>query len=91
MEVDYDPIFFKINEDDIYGDGNNFELVLQKEAADVWQYIEDEKARRKQLLIDEELRVAIERAKPRSQKRHIVKPWISQVLCLCTSLHTHTL
>jgi hypothetical protein len=52
-------------------------MAVKKEACDVWQYIEEESAVRKQLLIDEELRAAIERAKPRSKKAHKVKPWIS--------------
>lgn len=40
-------------------------------------FIEEEGARRRQLLIDEQLRAALERAKPRSQKQRKVKPWIS--------------
>ncbi|GAX83067.1 hypothetical protein CEUSTIGMA_g10493.t1 [Chlamydomonas eustigma] len=78
LESDFDPLLIKINEEDAYGDGNNFELVLSKEVADVWNYIEEETARRQQLRIDEELRAAIERAKPRSQKKRIVKPWNSR-------------
>lgn len=61
IESDYDSLLIKINEDDIYGDGNNFELVLSKAASEVWSYIEDEAARRKKLLEDEILRVAIEK------------------------------
>lgn len=45
--------------------------------ADTWQNIEEEAALRKQHLIDEELRAAIERAKPRSKKTRKVNPWIS--------------
>jgi hypothetical protein len=52
-------------------------MAVKKEAVDVWQYIEAESAVRKQLVIDEELRAAIERAKPRSKKARKIKPWIS--------------
>ena len=61
LEADYDNLLIKINEDDIYGDGNNFELVLVKAASEVWTYIEEETARRKKLREDEILRVAIEK------------------------------
>lgn len=109
------------------------QLVLRKEAADVWTFIEEETARRKQLKIDEELRAAIEKvgagevgggsckvvlhawgaarwrgrsrgvpigccvpelscepltgplvplpcsqSKPRSQKKHVVRPWVTK-------------
>ena len=61
MEADYDNLLIKINEDDIYGDGNNYELVLVKSASEVWTYIEEETVRRKKLLEDEVLRVFIEK------------------------------
>ena len=66
MDADYDPLFIKINEDDIYGDGNNFELVLLKEASEVWTYIEEETIRRRKLLEDEKLRAIIEKVRQRS-------------------------
>ena len=33
-DADYDDILVRYNEDDIYGDGNNFELALMKTVAD---------------------------------------------------------
>ncbi len=53
------------------------QLAVKKEAADTWQFIKDETARRKQLLHDEQVRAAIEKAKPRSKKARKVKPWVS--------------
>ncbi len=72
-----DPLIICINEDDRFGDGNNFEIVLQHSAADALAFIESERERRKQLLIDEQLRAALEKLRPRSQKKRVVKPWIS--------------
>jgi len=77
LEADYDPLLIRVNEDDLYGDGNNFEVALRKAAADVWEGIDAEVARRKQLQRDEEIRAAIEKAKPKSKKKRVVKPWIS--------------
>lgn len=77
IEADYDPLCLAINEDDIFGDGNNFEIAVKKEVMDTWIYIAEEGARRKQLLIDEQLRAAMERSKPRSKKARKPKPWVS--------------
>ncbi len=54
------------------------QIAVTKEAADTWSFIESESERRRQLLRDEELRAAIEKAKPRSKKARKVKPWVSQ-------------
>lgn len=78
LDADYDPLLIKINEDDIYGDGNNWQVVLGGEAAKTWAYIEEETARRQQLALDEKLREQIERMKPRSQKTRVVRPWVSK-------------
>ena len=77
QEADLDPILVRVNEEDIYGDQNNFEVALIQDAADRWSFIDQESVRRAKLASDELLRVAIERAKPRSQKKRIIKPWIS--------------
>ncbi|KAK3283163.1 hypothetical protein CYMTET_9130 [Cymbomonas tetramitiformis] len=34
---DYDQLLIRYNKDDIYGDGNNYELCLLKASADAWQ------------------------------------------------------
>jgi len=78
QDADYDPLCLVINEDDIFGDGNNFQIALRREVADTWSFIVEEGARRKQLLVDEQIRAALERAKPRSKKARKVKPWVSQ-------------
>ncbi|KAG1670681.1 hypothetical protein FOA52_010956 [Chlamydomonas sp. UWO 241] len=78
IDADYDPLLVKINEDDVYGDGNNWQIVLADAAAKTWAYIEDEAMRRKQLAVDELLREKIEKSKPRSQKKRIIKQWVGQ-------------
>ncbi len=38
--ADYDPLYIRFNEDDTYGDGNNFEVALSRTAADTWRGIQ---------------------------------------------------
>lgn len=54
------------------------QMATRKEVADIWTYILEESARRKQLLVDEQIRAAIEKSKPRSKKARKAKPWVSQ-------------
>ncbi|GLC44506.1 hypothetical protein PLESTB_000065900 [Pleodorina starrii] len=75
--ADYDPLLIRFNEDDVYGDGNNFEVALTRAAAEVWRGIGEEAARRAALLELEAAHAAAERAKPRSKRARKVKPWQS--------------
>lgn len=77
MDADYDTLVFRANDDDVYGDGNNWMVALTREAADVWRGIEDEAARRLELAALEAAHAAAEKAKPRSQRVRKVKPWES--------------
>ena len=52
------------------------QVALQQSAAQHWEFIIAEGERRKQLLVDEEIRAQLEKAKPRSQKKRAVKPWV---------------
>ena len=36
-EADYDDLLVRYNEDDIYGDGNNFEIACTKAIAEQWE------------------------------------------------------
>jgi len=78
LDADVDPLLMRINEDDVYGDGNNWQIVLSAEAGKAWEFIESETARRRQLAVDERLREQIERMKPRSQKARKATPWVSR-------------
>jgi dynein intermediate chain 3, axonemal len=53
------------------------QLAVRKVVAERWQYVVSEGTRRAQLLVDEQLKAAIEKAKPRSKKARKVKPWVS--------------
>ncbi|GIL86238.1 hypothetical protein Vretimale_13768 [Volvox reticuliferus] len=75
--ADYEPLLIRIIEDDLYGDGNNFEIALMREAGDLWRSISEEAARRAKLLELEAAHAAAERAKPRSKRARKVKPWQS--------------
>lgn len=77
MGADYDPLIFRINEDDIYGDGNNFEVAVSQSAADAWAFIEVERQRREHLLKLEAAHVAAEKRKPKSKRVIKAKPWES--------------
>ncbi|WIA14707.1 hypothetical protein OEZ85_003200 [Tetradesmus obliquus] len=35
--ADYDEVLLRVNDDDIFGDGNNFEVAVTKAAADAWR------------------------------------------------------
>lgn len=74
---DYEPLLVRFNEDDVYGDGNNFELAVTAAAAAVWRGIGEEVARRAALLELEAAHAAAEKAKPRSKRVRKVKPWQS--------------
>ncbi|PNW72384.1 hypothetical protein CHLRE_16g674515v5 [Chlamydomonas reinhardtii] len=75
--ADYEPLLVRFNEDDVYGDGNNFELAVTAAAAAVWRGIGEEVARRAALLELEAAHAAAEKAKPRSKRVRKVKPWQS--------------
>jgi hypothetical protein len=75
--ADYDTLLIRFNEDDLYGDGNNYELALTKEAGDVWRGIGEEAERRARLMELEAAHAAAERAKPRSKRVYKAKPWQS--------------
>ena len=36
-KADYDNLLIRYNEDDIYGDGNNFEVAVLQSVADAWE------------------------------------------------------
>lgn len=40
IHADYDPLYIRFNEDDTYGDGNNYEVALSRTAADTWRGIQ---------------------------------------------------
>lgn len=75
--ADYDPLYIRFNEDDTYGDGNNYEVALSRTAADTWRGIQEEAERRARLLELEAAHAAAEKAKPRSKRVRKVKPWQS--------------
>lgn len=77
IDSEMDLVLIRVNEEDIYGDQNNFEVALKQEAADRWNFIDEERIRRDKLLSDELLRTAIEKSKPRNQKKRVIKPWAS--------------
>ncbi|GMH45419.1 hypothetical protein BSKO_13376 [Bryopsis sp. KO-2023] len=75
--ADYDPLLFRYNAEDIYDDGNNFEVAVTKSAADTWQFIEDEAERIRKEAEEEAARAAAEKALPRSKRKRERKPWVS--------------
>mmetsp|Transcript_38086 Transcript_38086/g.64023 ORF Transcript_38086/g.64023 Transcript_38086/m.64023 type:complete len:812 (-) Transcript_38086:308-2743(-) len=78
-KCDYDPILVRYNEEDIYGDQNNFEIVLLKATADKWMAAEEDAAR---LAAEAEAAAlaAAEEAKANKgrKKRKPSAPWVSQ-------------
>jgi len=78
QEANYNPLCFRINEDDIFGDGTNFQLALSRDVAKLWRNIEYEHARREQCLADEQRQVDVARSQPRSKRQYVPKPWQSQ-------------
>ena len=75
--ADYDPLIVRYNEDDLYGDSNNIELVLKKEAADTWQFIIEETEKRRRWAELEAAREAAEKALPKSKRTWKLKPWVT--------------
>lgn len=68
VEGDLDELLLRVNADDVYGDGNNFELVVSKAAADVSGHVAAELERRR--LRDERIarRQLAERSLPMSAR-----------------------
>ena len=77
-EADYDDLLVRYNEDDIYGDGNNFEIACTKAIAEQWEREGAEKAAAAAAAAAEEA----EAAKPGRRKKRAAKPeskpWVSQ-------------
>ena len=47
VDSDCDPLVMRLNETDLYGDGNNFEVAVKQEAVDTWGAMETELTRRR--------------------------------------------
>lgn len=78
IDADYDPILIRRNEDDVYGDGNNYEVALTRDAATVWEFIEQETERRRAAEEEAAAKKAAEKLIPRSQRKREIKPWASR-------------
>eukprot|EP00891_Asterochloris_glomerata_P001605 jgi/Astpho2/1605/e_gw1.00028.2.1_t len=77
LGADYDPLMLRTNPDDIYGDGNNFELATQRKAAETWEFIEAELERRLQAGAQASTAVQAAKAQPPSKKEWVARPWQS--------------
>jgi WD40 repeat protein len=84
-DADYDDILVRYNEDDIYGDGNNFELALMKTVADEWLRASQEKAAADAAAASaaaEEAEASKPGRRPRKKRINVEevprKPWVSQ-------------
>lgn len=55
------------------------QIVVLKSTADLWVFIETEKAARKRRAEEAAAEKAAERAKPRSQRKWVINPWKSLV------------
>lgn len=69
-------LLIRINETNLYGDNNNFELALSPDAAARWEYIDEETRRQERLRRLEARRVEYEKQLPRSKKPHRARPWV---------------
>jgi WD40 repeat protein len=78
-KADYDELLIRYNEDDVYGDGNNFELAVTKAAAEVFEAREAERVVAAAAAAEAAAAEA-EAAKPGRRKRAkpVSKPWVSQ-------------
>lgn len=54
------------NDDDIFKDGNNFEVALTQGAVEVWEYIQTEELRRAQAVVEAAAAKKAAKALPRS-------------------------
>ena len=78
-KADYDELLIRYNEEDVYGDGNNFELAVTKAAAEAFETQEAERVVAAAAAAEAAAAEA-EAAKPGRRKRAkpVSKPWVSQ-------------
>ena len=78
-KADYDELLIRYNEEDVYGDGNNFELAVTKAAAEAFETHEAERVVAAAAAAEAAAAEA-EAAKPGRRKRAkpVSKPWVSQ-------------
>ena len=92
VEGDLEELLLRVNASDIYGDGNNFEVVVSQAAADVSKNVSEELERRR--LRDERIarRRLAERSLPMSARdikvRHVHHP-VKTALTRARAIHGH--
>lgn len=80
IDADYDPVVLRLNADDVYGDGNNIEVVCVKAAIEVWEAIDLEILKRRLWAATADQRMAAEKAAARVAKKLRLQnpePWTS--------------
>ncbi|MEW5301410.1 MAG: hypothetical protein WDW36_004270 [Sanguina aurantia] len=77
VESELDVFMVRQNEDDIYGDGSNYEVALSRSAAEAWRLIEGEATRRVAQTAMEEHRAAVEGGMPKGRRARVAKAWVS--------------
>ncbi|KAL0054665.1 hypothetical protein WJX82_000717 [Trebouxia sp. C0006] len=75
LNADYDPLLLRSNVDDLYGDGNNFELATSRSAAEVWEFIDAETERRRQQAESAATEQKAAKALQPSKKSWAARPW----------------
>ncbi|KAK9820498.1 hypothetical protein WJX72_010908 [[Myrmecia] bisecta] len=76
--ADCDPVLIKSNPEDLYGDGNNFEIACSRAAADTWEFIEAETVRRQQAAqLAAASPKAAAKAVPKVHRDWLPRPWTS--------------
>lgn len=73
VDADCDPLLLRVNEADLYGDGNNFELAVKQQAAEQWGAAEKELERRRQRDATIARRKLAQRSLPASKKHITVR------------------
>ncbi|KAL3133575.1 hypothetical protein ABBQ38_007422 [Trebouxia sp. C0009 RCD-2024] len=75
VNADYDPLLLRSNNDDLYGDGNNYELATSRTAAEIWEFIDAETERREQQAESAAVEQKGAKALPPSKRSWAARPW----------------
>lgn len=73
--ADYEELLLRINADDTYGDGNNYEVAVTKAAADAWLAADAAVAAATAAAEAAAKAVAEQAALPRSKRKRDRQPW----------------
>lgn len=77
QDSEMETLIIRTNEDDLYGDGNNFDLIVSGSVIDTIKFIHEETQRRELHAKIVKAKERAERMMPRSKRKRIINPWVS--------------